>query len=44
MSWNIFEMQVELMKFAAPLKNLMKERGWLRVHPRYNPPGNQNSQ
>ncbi|WP_417897691.1 DUF3231 family protein [Bacillus haimaensis] len=39
-----FEMQIELMKFAAPLKNLMKERGWLRVPPRYNPPGNPNSQ
>ncbi|MCM3595065.1 DUF3231 family protein [Metabacillus idriensis] len=34
-----FEIQVELMKFAAPLKNLMKERGWLRVPPKYSPPG-----
>lgn len=34
-----FSIQVNLMKFAAPLKNLMKTRGWLRVPPPYNPPG-----
>jgi hypothetical protein len=37
-----FEIQIELMKFAAPLKNLMKERGWLRIPPYYNPPGKTN--
>ncbi|UII54427.1 DUF3231 family protein [Cytobacillus spongiae] len=31
--------QVELVKFAAPLKNLMKDRGWLRIPPYYLPPG-----
>jgi hypothetical protein len=39
-----FEIQIQLMKFAAPLKNLMKERGWLRVPPKYLPPGNPNTQ
>jgi hypothetical protein len=39
-----FEIQIELMKFAAPLKNLMKERGWLRVPPKYIPPGNPKEQ
>ncbi|MCM3618377.1 DUF3231 family protein [Sutcliffiella horikoshii] len=34
-----FSIQVNLMKFAAPLKNLMKSRGWLRVPPKYSPPG-----
>ncbi|WP_404430842.1 DUF3231 family protein [Sutcliffiella horikoshii] len=34
-----FSIQVHLMEFAAPLKNLMKARGWLRVPPPYNPPG-----
>ncbi|KPB05992.1 DUF3231 family protein [Bacillus sp. CHD6a] len=34
-----FSIQVNLMKFAAPLKNIMKARGWLRVPPAYNPPG-----
>ncbi|WP_078382190.1 DUF3231 family protein [Sutcliffiella halmapala] len=34
-----FQVQVELMKFAAPLKNLMKERGWLRIPPEYKTPG-----
>ncbi|MGG4168887.1 DUF3231 family protein [Rossellomorea vietnamensis] len=34
-----FSIQINLMKFAAPLKNLMISRGWLRVPPLYNPPG-----
>ena len=34
-----FSIQVHLMKYAAPLKNLMKSRGWLRVPPKYSPPG-----
>lgn len=34
-----FSIQINLMKFAAPLKNLMISRGWLRVPPFYNPPG-----
>ncbi|MHC0039394.1 DUF3231 family protein [Pseudoneobacillus sp. C159] len=34
-----FEFQVNLMRYAAPLKNLMKERGWLRIPPKYIPPG-----
>ncbi len=34
-----FQIQVELMKFATPLKNLMKSRGWLKSPPRYYPPG-----
>jgi hypothetical protein len=38
-----FSIQVQLMKFAAPLKNLMKSRGWLRVPPKYNPPGSSNA-
>lgn len=38
-----FQIQVHLMKYAAPLKNIMKKRGWLRVPPKYNPPGNPNA-
>ncbi|KMJ57510.1 hypothetical protein AB685_16010 [Bacillus sp. LL01] len=38
-----FSIQVNLMKFAAPLKNLMKSRGWLRVPPHYRPPGAPNA-
>jgi hypothetical protein len=38
-----FSIQVQLMKYAAPLKNLMKSRGWLRVPPKYNPPGSSNA-
>ncbi|PFA62858.1 hypothetical protein CN378_17610 [Bacillus sp. AFS015802] len=34
-----FSIQINLMKFAAPLKNLMISRGWLRIPPKYNPPG-----
>ncbi|MDN3015709.1 DUF3231 family protein [Paenibacillus sp. BSR1-1] len=34
-----FLIQVNLMKFGAPLKNLMKEKGWLRIPPKYYPPG-----
>ncbi|CAG9620920.1 DUF3231 family protein [Sutcliffiella rhizosphaerae] len=34
-----FSIQVNLMKFAAPLKNLMLSRGWLRIPPYYVPPG-----
>lgn len=34
-----FSIQINLMKFAAPLKNLMIARGWLRIPPKYNPPG-----
>lgn len=34
-----FSIQINLMKFAAPLKNVMISRGWLRVPPKYNPPG-----
>ncbi|RBW67615.1 DUF3231 family protein [Bacillus taeanensis] len=34
-----FQVQVELMKFASPLKNLMKSRGWLKIPPHYLPPG-----
>nr|WP_242035106.1 DUF3231 family protein [Mesobacillus harenae] len=34
-----FEIQVQLMKFAAPLKNLMNSRGWLKLPPPYLPPG-----
>jgi hypothetical protein len=34
-----FEMQVNLMRYAAPFKNLMKQRGWLKVPPKYTPPG-----
>jgi len=37
-----FDIQVHLMKFAAPLKNLMKKRGWLRIPPPYLPPGSPN--
>ncbi|CAN7543636.1 DUF3231 family protein [Rossellomorea sp. LjRoot5] len=34
-----FSIQINLMKIAAPLKNVMISRGWLRVPPKYNPPG-----
>ncbi len=34
-----FSIQINLMKFAAPLKNVMISRGWLRIPPKYNPPG-----
>lgn len=34
-----FQIQVQLMKFATPLKNLMKSRGWLKTPPSYLPPG-----
>lgn len=34
-----FEIQVNLMKYAASLKNLMKKRGWLRMPLTYNPTG-----
>lgn len=34
-----FQIQVQLMKYAAPLKNLMKKRGWLKEPPSYHPPG-----
>ncbi|WP_216827610.1 DUF3231 family protein [Alkalihalobacterium elongatum] len=34
-----FQIQVQLMKFATPLKNLMKTRGWLKSPPPYSPPG-----
>lgn len=34
-----FEMQVNLMRFSAPFKNLMKQRGWLKIPPNYIPPG-----
>ncbi|GLB59584.1 DUF3231 family protein [Cytobacillus sp. NCCP-133] len=34
-----FSIQVHLMEFASPLKNLMKQRGWLRIPPSYNPHG-----
>lgn len=34
-----FQIQVELMKFSIPLKNLMKNRGWLKKPPSYHPPG-----
>lgn len=34
-----FQIQVELMKYASPLKTLMKSRGWLKESPRYHPPG-----
>ncbi|MEH7388499.1 DUF3231 family protein [Bacillus sp. JJ1521] len=34
-----FEMQVNLMRYAAPFRNLMKQRGWLKVPPSYLPPG-----
>ena len=33
------QIQTELMKFAIPLKNLMKARGWLKEPPAYHPPG-----
>ncbi|MFY2158014.1 DUF3231 family protein [Cytobacillus firmus] len=35
----LFSLQVHLMEIASPLKNLMKERGWLRIPPSYMPPG-----
>ncbi|MDD9311645.1 DUF3231 family protein [Cytobacillus firmus] len=35
----LFTLQVHLMEIASPLKNLMKERGWLRIPPSYMPPG-----
>ncbi|WP_078411342.1 DUF3231 family protein [Priestia abyssalis] len=34
-----FQIQVELMKYASVLKNLMKNRGWLKTPPSYLPPG-----
>ena len=34
-----FEFQINLMKYAAPFKNLMKNRGWLKIPPKYIPPG-----
>ncbi len=37
-----FSTQINLMKFAAPLKNLMISRGWIRIPPAYNPPGSPN--
>ncbi|QFT87536.1 hypothetical protein FIU87_02630 [Bacillus sp. THAF10] len=37
------KMQFVLMEFAAPLKNLMKSRGWLRIPPYYIPPGSPNT-
>lgn len=39
-----FSIQINLMKFAAPLKNLMIARGWLRIPPEYNPPGAPNKE
>lgn len=33
------QIQTELMKFAVPLKNMMKTRGWLKAPPAYHPPG-----
>jgi hypothetical protein len=34
-----FHVQIELMKYASVLKNLMKKRGWLKSPPSYLPPG-----
>lgn len=34
-----FSIQINLMELAAPLKNLMKSRGWLRIPPKYTPSG-----
>jgi len=33
------ELQINLMRYSAPFKNLMKSRGWLKIPPKYNPPG-----
>ncbi|WP_453989767.1 DUF3231 family protein [Bacillus nitroreducens] len=33
------EIQMNLIKYAAPLKRLMKQRGWLMIPPKYIPPG-----
>ncbi|MDQ0268691.1 DUF3231 family protein [Cytobacillus purgationiresistens] len=35
----IFKVQVSLMQYAVPFKNLMKQRGWLKTPPNYVPPG-----
>lgn len=34
-----FQIQIELMKYAAVLKTLMRKRGWLKSPPNYLPPG-----
>lgn len=34
-----FQIQVQLLKFATPLKNLMRSRGWIKRPPSYQPPG-----
>ncbi|RFB14816.1 DUF3231 family protein [Bacillus sp. HNG] len=34
-----FEIQINLMRYAAPFKNMMKKRGWLKIPPKYHPPG-----
>jgi Protein of unknown function (DUF3231) len=39
-----FSVQINLMKYAAPLKNLMISRGWLRIPPKYHPPGSPESE
>jgi hypothetical protein len=31
--------QINLLKYGAPFKNLMKQRGWLKMPPPYIPPG-----
>ncbi|MCA1031391.1 DUF3231 family protein [Bacillus timonensis] len=31
--------QINLMNYAAPLKEMMKKRGWLKHPPAYHPPG-----
>ncbi|WP_241494337.1 hypothetical protein [Bacillus coahuilensis] len=31
--------QINLMEYAATLKNVLKRRGWLRIPPPYIPPG-----
>ncbi|MFD2706253.1 DUF3231 family protein [Salibacterium lacus] len=39
-----FEMQIHLMQFALPFKNVMENRGWLHTPPAYIPPGSPGTQ